>query len=257
MSPPAWRSAGAEAAAAVRRRRGSGWSDEVAFWDHWLATKGFNWPDDFRRKTDPRAKVLIPKWALPAATTRPRRFLPGQRPRLSILDVGSGPLSLVGTRLPGVDVELTAVDPLAEEYDALLRKHGIKPLTRVQPCPAEAVADVIGESRFDVVYSQNALDHTENAFAGLEQMVRVVKPGCWTVLKHTIDEAETESYGSLHDWNFRIEEGRFLIWNRRARIFPDEQLGSAAVIVTHEVYEGGYSWILVGIQRRGAPASGR
>ncbi len=130
----------------------------------------------------------------------------------------------MGTRLAGVDVELTAVDPLAEEYGVLLRKHGVEPPVRSRPCPAESVADVLGDSRFDLAYSQNALDHTEDPLAGLQQMLRTVKPGCWVVLKHTVDEAETEAYGSLHDWNFRLENGRFLIWNRETRIFADEHL---------------------------------
>src|SRR5207344_2449216 len=97
--------------------------------------------------------------------------------------------------------------------------HGVTPIVRTIPCPAESVADVLGEARFDVVYSQNALDHTEDPMAGLEQMVRAVKPGAWVVLKHAVDEAETQSYGSLHDWNFRIEDGRFVIWNRETRVF--------------------------------------
>ena len=47
-------------------------------------------------------------------------------------------------------------------------------------------------------------------------MVRVVKPGRWVLLKHVIDEGEHEGYVGLHDWNFRIEDGRFVIWNRGA-----------------------------------------
>lgn len=194
--------------------------------------------------------MIVPRRYLPARARRPWRFLPGLRPRISILDVGAGPLSLAGRRLAGVEVELVAVDPLAADYEALLAKHGVEPPTRTRPCPAEAVADVLGEARFDVVYCQNALDHTADPMAGLEQMLRAVRPGCWVVLKHTIDEAETEGYGSLHDWNFRIEDGRFLIWNREQRIHPDERLALAARVDAEHVADEGYEWVLVGLRRR-------
>ncbi len=243
---------GDDPVARVRAERADGWADEVAFWDHWLMTKGFNWPDDYRRKTDPDARVIVPRRYLPARARRPWRFLPGRRARVSVLDVGAGPLSLVGRRLPGVEVELVAVDPLAAEYDALLAKHGIEPATRTRACPAEAVADVLGDARFDVVYCQNALDHSANPMAGLEQMLRTVRPGGWVVLKHTIDEAETESYGSLHDWNFRIEDGRFVIWNREQRFHPDEQLALAGEVEAKQVLDEGYEWVLVGLRRRSA-----
>ena len=238
-----------DAVRSVRDRRRGGWEDEIAFWDHWLSTRGFNWPEDYRRKTDPRARILIPRRYMPREATRLRRFVPGARPRISILDVGSGPLSLVGTRLPGVKVELVAVDPLADEYTELLDRHRVRPPVRTRPCPAEAVADVLGEARFDLVYCQNALDHTEDPLAGLEQMVRTVKPCRWVLLKHVIDEGENEGYGGLHDWNFRIEAGRFVIWNRTTRIHPDERLPLAETVEAERVDEEGYTWVTVGIRR--------
>jgi SAM-dependent methyltransferase len=240
-----------EEVASVRDRRRAGWSEEIAVWDHWLTKRGFNWPEDYRRKTDPKARILIPRRFLPREATSLRRFLPGRRPRISILDVGSGPLSLVGTRLSGVEVELVPVDPLADEYNELLHRHGVIPPVRTRPCPAETVADVLGAARFDLVYCQNALDHTEDALGGLEQMVRAVKPGRWVVLKHVIDEGEHEGYGGLHDWNFRIEEGRFVIWNSETRINPDERLPLADDFEAELVDEDGYTWVRVGIRRGG------
>ena len=238
---------GAEAVLAERRR---GWEDEVAFWDHWLETRGFNWPEDYARKTDPRARVLIPRRFLPPTARHASRFLPGRRPRISILDVGSGPLSIVGTRLPGVEVELLPVDPLAERYRELLARHGVTAPVESRPCAAESLADELGEARFDVVYCQNALDHTADPLAGLDQMTRVVRPGCWVVLKHTLDEGETESYVGLHDWNFNLDGDRFVIWRPGERIHPDEHLPLAARFDTEIVEEEGYRWVRVGIQRR-------
>jgi hypothetical protein len=80
-------------------------------------------------------------------------------------------------------------------------------------------------------------------------MVRAVKPGRWVLLKHVIDEGEREDYGGLHDWNFRIDEGRFVIWNRETTIYPDERLPLAAVVEPELVDEEGYTWVRVGIRR--------
>jgi SAM-dependent methyltransferase len=234
----------------VRDRREAGWETELAFWEHWLETEGFNWPEDFRRKTDPTARVRIPRQFLPGRARKLSRFLPGRRPRISILDVGSGPLSLVGTRLPGVEVELLPVDPLADEYNELLARHGIEPPARSRRCAAEEVADALGEARFDLVYCQNALDHSEDPLEGMRQMTRAAKPGAWVVLKHTLDEGEREGYCGLHDWNFNIEGRRFVIWNRETRIYPDEHLTLAERIDPELVDEEGYRWVRVGFRRR-------
>jgi SAM-dependent methyltransferase len=234
----------------VLAERRDGWEDEVAFWDHWLETRGFNWPEDYARKTNPRARVLIPRRFLPPEARRVTRFLPGRRPRLSILDVGSGPLSIVGTRLPGVDVELVPTDPLADRYRELLARHGVAAPVETRACAAESLADELGEERFDVVYCQNALDHSADPLAGLEQMTRAVKPGRWVVLKHTLDEGETEDYVGLHDWNFNLDRGRFVIWRPGERIHPDERLPLAARVEGEIVEEDGYRWVRVGILRR-------
>ena len=230
--------------------RRQGWEDELSFWDHWLETRGYNWPEDYDRKTDPDAPILIPRRFLPAPAHGAARFLPGARPRISILDVGSGPLSIVGTRLRGVDVELVPVDPLADRYTELLARHGVKAPVPTRRCAAESLADELGEGRFDVVHCQNALDHSADPLAGLVQMTKVVKPGCWIVLKHTLDEGETESYVGLHDWNFNLEDGRFVIWRPGERIYPDEHLDLAERIETEIVDEDGYRWVRVGILRR-------
>jgi SAM-dependent methyltransferase len=235
----------------IRERRTEAWAAELAFWDHWLKTKGFNWPEEYRRKIDPSAPILIPRRFLPSEATRLSRFLPGARPTISILDVGAGPLSIVGTRLRGVDVELVAVDPLADEYEALLAQHRIDPPVATQSCAAEELADVLGEARFDLVYCQNALDHSEDPLRGLEQMLRVVKPDRWVVLKHAVDEGEREAYVQLHDWNFNIEDGRFVIWNPTTRMFPEEHLPLAERVESAFVDEEGYTWVRVAI-RRGA-----
>jgi hypothetical protein len=46
---------------------------------------------------------------------------------VSILDVGAGPATLLGKRWKGRTVQITAVDPLADDYNHLLDALGLTP----------------------------------------------------------------------------------------------------------------------------------
>ena len=122
------------------------------------------------------------------------------------------------------------------------------------PRAADAVAAVRDRRRAgwsdEIAFWDHWLATRREPLAGLEQMVRVVKPGRWVLLKHVIDEGEHEGYVGLHDWNFRIEDGRFVIWNRESRIYPDERLPPAAGVEPELVDEEGYTWVRVGVRRR-------
>ena len=79
-----------------------------------LRTGGAEWAGDFKRRFDPNSELLVD----------PRYVILPTEGELHILDVGAGPITSVGKRRTGVDVHLTAVDPLADEYNALLDSLG-------------------------------------------------------------------------------------------------------------------------------------
>ena len=70
------------------------------FWREWIRTHGSAWPDDYRFRLDPES--VIQKDIT--------QYLNGIGSRVRILDVGAGPLTVVGKRWPGHDLELTAVE---------------------------------------------------------------------------------------------------------------------------------------------------
>src|SRR5882672_9093724 len=85
--------------------------DEVNYWLYALKTPETR--SRFADRLNPNKKVT---------TMSLRRALDEiSTPDISILDVGSGPLTSVGQTYPGKRIEVTAVDPLADEYIALLR----------------------------------------------------------------------------------------------------------------------------------------
>ena len=194
---------------------------EEKFWERWLAEQGGEYGDSFRDRLNPllglqehvRGLIRADEGAL-----------------VRILDVGAGPLTVLGKVWRGRRVEITAVDPLANDYSRLLKKHDVVGPVKTVYCEGERVAERFDENRFDLVYSRNALDHAHNPVAAIAAMVRVCKPGCVTLLEHLVNEGETEKYYGLHQWNFNVEGGRFVIWNKIRKSDVAEELGAAGVV---------------------------
>jgi hypothetical protein len=108
--------------------RGKGVDHEIDFWTRWFTTKGLHWPDDYRRRLDPDSQLDEPLII---------ERLAGLGEEVAILDVGAGPLTILGKRYPGKSLRITPVDPLAREYDRLLAEFGVVPPIRTDFCPGE------------------------------------------------------------------------------------------------------------------------
>ena len=169
-----------------------------------MATEGGRWPDDYVFRFDPEAEVKDP--ALRDSLNELTQS------RVSIVDVGAGPASAVGCRFPGKELSLLAVDPLADNFNHLLDRHGVDPPTRTEKVDGERLERRFGGDRFDIAYARNSLDHAVDPVRIIEQMLAVVRPGGHVVLRHRRNEAVDEDYVQLHQWNFDERDGRFVIW---------------------------------------------
>jgi SAM-dependent methyltransferase len=200
------------------RRRDRGWRtrddpvrgrrralrEEVEYWQNWLADQGGKWADDYRYRLDPETEISDP--ALREILAR----LSEQR--VSILDVGAGPVSSVGYRFPDKTLSLSAVDPLAERYDRLLEEYDVVPPVRTERVEGEALLGHFGPGRFDVTYARNALDHAVDPVLIIENMLGVARQGGYVVLRHVRNEAVRQAYVQLHQWNFDERDGHLVIW---------------------------------------------
>jgi SAM-dependent methyltransferase len=196
---------------------------ESYFWWRWVASRGLQWPDEFERRLD-RAQPLISDVAV--------RVRGVASDPIRILDVGAGPVTVLGYCLEGRNIEITAVDVLAKVYDRLWSRRGIVPPVRTRYADAERLTDWFEPASFDFVYSQNSLDHASRPRSAIEQMVKVAKPGCSIVLNHNRDEAVNEHYLGLHQWNFSERNGDFILWNAAETINMTELLRPACVVRT-------------------------
>ena len=220
-------------------RWSEGLDEEIEFWFRWLRDHGEPWPDDYRYRTDPEAE-LQPH--VQSCLDAP----PGSR--LRILDVGSGPLTVLGKRWGDRELEITAVDPLAERYEELFERVGFVPLVRPVPGEAEHVADLFPADSFDFVYAQNCIDHGYDPLRSIQQMLAVTKPGSRVLLEHAIDEGEYMEYAGPHQWNFRRERGRFAIWRPDLWVDAHSILEEEAEIEIEELPD--VRWIRVVLTKR-------
>jgi SAM-dependent methyltransferase len=216
--------------------RAGGLQFETDFWDDYFRSQGGKWPEDYRRRLDPSSPL----------ESMHRPFidrLPNQT--VQILDVGAGPLTILGKVHPSKTVQITAVDPLAARYDALLKKYAVAPPIRTRLGSGEALVSQFGENTFDFVYAQNCIDHAENPVEAMRQMVRVARPDCDAVLYHAPNEAETQAYSGLHQWNFTLEHDRFIVTGRHGKTDVAVALKDIGVC-TARLHEG---WILTIIHK--------
>lgn len=198
-----------------------GVDSEITFWRKVFASDAHNEESDFR---DRLRKKLYHFHRLAS---------PGDR----ILDVGSGPLSCLGTQLPdGGEIALTPCDALAPIYNVLHEMYDIKPEKKIEFCLGENLVNKYSKNSFAIVHSQNALDHTINPMHTILNMLAVCKVNGFVILEHRENEAEFNKYDGLHHWNFRKEaDGDMAIWNKESETSLRRELGDYVTVDTvHE-----------------------
>ncbi len=126
-------------------------SDELAFWQSYFQTKGGQWPDDYAERVNP---------ALPFQLQLRQLIDAPEGSMVRVLDVGAGPLTMLGKVWPGRKLELVAVDPLAEQYDVIMARAGVTPLIRTSAGDGEKLLEIFPVESFDLVHARNCLDHS-------------------------------------------------------------------------------------------------
>ena len=216
-----------------------GISSELEFWDTWLATGGEPWPHDFQYRCRPDAQL----------EQRIRQALTDKvSATVRALDVGAGPLTALGKQWVGHTVQITAVDPLADEYDQLLQKHQMTPLVRTQRGFAERLVEQFGQGQFDLVHARNCIDHSYDPCSAIQQMVAVTKPGGLVYMFHGINEAQIQDYYGFHQWNLFCKEGDLYVGNLRQEINMSKLLKPVAEVECEIVHE--HNWMVNLIYKR-------
>lgn len=186
-----------------------GVGDQIAFWTVWTKSRGYKWPNEFMARLNPQQPIdpvisnLIP---FSASTCR-------------ILDAGAGPLTCLGKTHPqGTPLAIEACDPLAKVYSALLQINGVTPLVETKFANVENLSAFYEANYYNITHCRNALDHSLDPLGGLIEMLRITKVGGYVVLDHELNEGINANYAGFHQYNFDIQDGRFVIWNPSMKI---------------------------------------
>lgn len=200
---------------------------ESFFWSRWLKPDGLG--------KDYLQKLLNPNQPLSDYDRQFISGLPGRNVR--ILDVGAGPLTSIGKIHPCKKLDIVATDILAGKYEAILARWRITPIVKTIYADAEHLTDVFERDSFDYVVACNAIDHCAYPLRAVQEMLVVVKPGCYVTLQHKHNEGEHTHYAGIHQWNFDVDNGRFIIWNKRDRIDVAEEIATLGQVECRLVRE--------------------
>ncbi len=187
-------------------------ASEVDFWAGWLvgAPGTEEWASDRELRLAPDTQIRDP--LVCAELER------NPAEEISILDVGAGPITRLGYRYGGKTLTIVATDPLADDYDRLLREARLDPPIRTIDVAGEALLEHFGPGKFDLAYATNSLDHSADPVAIISNMVAVVRTGGIVLLRHKRNEGAQARYGGLHQWNFDTVDDTLLVWNNAVEV---------------------------------------
>lgn len=200
--------------------------NEIRFWDNYFMTRGGRWQSIYAEQIKYEREFTLEDYLNGNGTC-------------AVLEVGSGPLPSCGSLTDKAKLSIKAVDPLAEVYRGLLRKHGVRTKILPEYGVVEYLSEQFGEGRFDIVHMRNALDHSFYPLAGISQMLDVCKIGGKIILEHIDNEAERREYGGFHQWNLEVNQKGFEIWRDGMRVNVGERYKGFIEIDTQMAEEEG------------------
>ncbi|WP_092032285.1 methyltransferase domain-containing protein [Marinobacter sp. DSM 26671] len=172
--------------------------------------------ENLRRNRAKLERLFDPKMALQPELAR---LLPNDSNALyKVLDVGAGPISKVGKIADGSPIDLIPVDPLADDYKQLLAKNDLLPPVPTRKGYGERLSEQFPENSFDLIHARNSVDHCLDPVVVILNCVRVLKPGCHFYLNHYRNEGIAADYYGLHQWNFDLLDGQFVVSDRFGKV---------------------------------------
>ena len=139
---------------------------------------------------------------------------------LKFIEVGCGPNSQFNSNsiLNDSKIEVITVDPLADTYTEL---HKMYQSEHKIPCLkgyGESLDQMFPESSFHLVYTQNAIDHSQNPCKFINNLYKILKPNCFLILHGFIKEGTAAHWLGLHQWDIFVENDDLILTNKTKSI---------------------------------------
>ena len=189
---------------AWRAMGGPDFLDELDYWEGYLKKRPASLSDPGVRKA-----------AFPAGLRAHAARIRKEEGRLArVLEIGSGPFSLLASGVDEGIVTVTALDPLARSYADLLKLCGVDFPVRPVPGRGEDLSRFAARS-FDIVYSSNALDHSASPRRCIEQMCEMLPAGGVLLLEGFVREGSQGNWIGLHQHDLFTEQGQLIHVDRQ------------------------------------------
>jgi len=140
---------------------------------------------------------------------------------LFCLDVGCGPTSQFYTKKlqnKQEDLCVISVDPLADVYTYLHKRYNTGYDIDCIEGYGEKLGDLFPKEKFHLIYSQNALDHSQDPEKFLLAAYDVLKPNGLLVLHGFMNEGTAAHWLGLHQWDIIERDNDLLLSNKNKTI---------------------------------------
>jgi SAM-dependent methyltransferase len=142
-----------------------------------------------------------------------------------VLDVGCGPVSVLRWGALNGEMTLTGLDPLLEMYAVVRARHGYDALPHIRcareiPAFAEDLGELVPDGSFDVIYTQNALDHTREPQLVVSHFARKLAPGGRVVIQVATREGTRQGWDQLHKTDIDLCDGELVFRHEHSEQRP-------------------------------------
>ncbi|MEY4769088.1 MAG: hypothetical protein RL637_1727 [Pseudomonadota bacterium] len=183
--------------------------DELNFWRTFVQSERFEqgW---LMAKPNPelQLEILLFLRGLAAHFQSEQRYL-------KVLDIGSGPVSILSNGFEELAVELFAADPLADHYNQLWQHELKAKVCTPIACEAENLLARFGTCAFDVTHVRNAIDHCIHPLEAADQMRLITKSGGFIIIHGAENEADRENWTGFHQWNLAVRHNDLIISGKK------------------------------------------
>ncbi len=138
---------------------------------------------------------------------------------LKTLEIGSGPNSNLSYWVDNDLLEVTAIDPLAEVYDKIMKKLNYKyPITPIK-LDGEDLLEHFKKESFHIIFAQNSLDHVKDPVKCFNNAYHLLKKGGFLFVCSNIKEGTRKSWTGMHKFDIYVENNELILGTQSGEEF--------------------------------------
>jgi SAM-dependent methyltransferase len=175
-----------------------------------------------RHLSSTHSRDFYPTWVFDPLLGNKRG--PRDKP-LKVMDIGCGPVSVLRWGAIHGEISITGLDPLIDLYAVVLARHGLDALPKIR-CDREAhgfaedMEELVPDGDFDVIYTQNALDHTQKPALVIQNMSKKLRPKGHIAIQVATREGTRQKWDQLHKTDIYLEKNVLMFNHQNTAPIP-------------------------------------